>query len=330
MSLSYIPLRPSVMILILATLPPMGLPAGPLLAQFHPTIAPVTAVAVAPDGNSILVGSQVGVQILGWPNLNALCELDTDLGHVHDLQFSPDGNSLLAAGGTPAESGIVERWDWPAATLRWRSTLQDDVVYRVAWLPEGRQFAVACGTSHCAVCAAESGQPEVWFSGHSRPVLAIESLSDHAIVSAGVDQSIRVWNRDDATLVRTLDNHVGTVSGIRFDPLAHPDSDRRMITIGHDRTVRLWNPSVGRMIRFQRIPGQATCVDWTPDATTILVGSTAGDLYILEASDLQIRKVVAGEVGAIHALAIAPDPATVLLGGERGLRVLAIPRGDSR
>ena len=328
-SLNFIRLPNRAFFSLLAILLPNWLTFAPLSAQFHPTKAPVTAIAVAPDGTSILVGSQAGVQILSWPELRALGELATELVNVHDLQFSPDGKTLLAAGGTPAESGIVEQWDWPAATLQWRVTLADDVVYRAAWLPDGRRFAVASATSRCAICDRETGQAEVWFSGHSRPVLAIESLGDQWLVSAGVDQTIRVWKQDDALLVRTLDNHLGTVTGIRLDPIERPGSARRMVTIGHDRTIRLWNPSVGRMIRFQKLPGQAACVGWTPDGKTILVGSSAGDLLILDSSDLQIRQSEAANVGAIHELAISPQPTTVLLGGDRGLRALAIPQTDS-
>src|SRR5262245_47777234 len=64
---------------------------------------PVTALAFARDGKSVVVGSQAGLEVRAWPGLHRLRRLPTKLPNVHDLAFAPSGELLLAAGGAPAE-----------------------------------------------------------------------------------------------------------------------------------------------------------------------------------------------------------------------------------
>src|SRR5262245_55211599 len=78
---------------------------------------PVTAVAFTPDGRSVVVGSQAGLEVRTWPELERVRTLATELAHVHDLAFAPDGKSLAAAGGAPAQSGVVELFRWPDGGL---------------------------------------------------------------------------------------------------------------------------------------------------------------------------------------------------------------------
>src|SRR5687768_16685770 len=87
-----------------------------LAAGGHPQ-PPVIAVAFTPDGSHVIAASQSGVQVLSWPNLTPQRQLKTQLEQVHDVSFSPDGESLALAGGSPGENGAVELWEWPTAKL---------------------------------------------------------------------------------------------------------------------------------------------------------------------------------------------------------------------
>src|SRR5688500_13091143 len=104
---------------------------------------PVTAIAFAPDTGQVVVGSQLGIEVRSWPDLRVVTRLYADLSHVHALAFSPDGRVLLAAGGSPAESGAVEVLSWPGGDRVRRVADTKDVVYRVAWSPDGSRWATA-------------------------------------------------------------------------------------------------------------------------------------------------------------------------------------------
>ncbi len=76
--------------------------------------APITTVAFSPDGKAVVTGSQAGVRVYSWPDLQPTHSLPTRLVNIHDLKFSPDGKHLAVGGGEPAESGAVEILAWPS------------------------------------------------------------------------------------------------------------------------------------------------------------------------------------------------------------------------
>jgi WD40 repeat protein len=282
---------------------------------------PITAAAFAPDGKQVVIGSQAGIEVRSWPELAVTGRLKTDLSHVHDLAFAPDGRSLLAAGGSPGASGAVEHLNWPDGKRIRRVEDHKDLAYRVAWAPDGSRWASASADHTCRVHAADTGKVVAKYEGHSRPVLAVGFLPDgKAVVSAGVDQSLQVWRADTGEHVRTLDNHVATVNDLTVRPGAPADAPPIVASVGDDRTVRLWQPTIGRLMRFTRLPTKATAAAWSPGGDRLLVGGTDGRLRILDPDTLEVVTEQVGVDGPVYALAAT---ATDVLVGGAGLRRLS-------
>jgi len=57
-----------------------------------------TAIVIAPDDSTIVIGSQAGISLLSLPDLAVVKTLPTQLTHVHDLVYLPNGQMLFAAG----------------------------------------------------------------------------------------------------------------------------------------------------------------------------------------------------------------------------------------
>jgi len=296
-----------------------------LLMHTHVLAAPpVTAATFAPDGQRLVIGSQAGIEIRSWPELKSLSVVKTELEHVHDLAFSPDGKILLAAGGSPAEEGTVEVIACPEGTLIRRISEHTDLVYRVAWSPDGTQWATAGADGICQVFDQKSGQQLVRYAGHSRAVLAIRYLPDgKSIVSAGVDHTLRIWNNVSGQHLRTLDNHVGTVNDIAIRPMASEDHDGSSVpsivaSASEDRTVRLWQPSIGRLMRFTRLPSIPRVVAWSKQGDRLLVGCNDGHLRILDPETMEIVSDKPVLQGRVHVLITTPTTPDVLVAGESG------------
>jgi WD40 repeat protein len=288
---------------------------------------PITAVTLTPDGREVLIGSQAGIELRTWPEMGMVAKVATGLEHVHDLAFAPDGKTLAVAGGTPGESGAVELWDW-AGRRKIRSIgSHDDVVYRVAWSPDGERIASAGGDGICQVSGRANGGLVVNFSGHSGPVLSVRYLDAMTLASAGVDQTVRLWDGADGRLRRTLDNHVGVVNDIAVSPVGADGVIERIITIGEDRTVRLWQPRIGRMVRFTKLDVPPRCIAWSKDGRVVFVGGEDGVVRQFDVEGgLKVVGQTEGGIGRIHEMVLDPRGDRVLVGGEHGYRVIPVAK----
>jgi WD40 repeat protein len=290
-----------------------------LAAQPADAEGPITAAAIARDGKHVVLGSQSGIEVRSWPELTVTGTVQVDLPHIHDLEFSPDGRTLLAAGGSPAEEGAVEVSSWPAGERICRVTPHADVVYRVAWSPDGGRWATAGADSICLICDARTGNTLVRYGGHSRAVLSIAYLPDGgSVASAGLDHTVRLWNSETGEHLRTLDNHLGPVNDMAIRRVG---SSVIAATVSEDRTVRLWQPEIGRLMRFARLPSPPRAVAWSKGGAEVLVGCSDGHLRTLRADSMAIEDDRDGHAGPIHELVIEPGETRTLVTGQAGCRV---------
>ena len=293
---------------------------------------PITAVAFAVDGKHVVLGSQAGIELRTWPDFVHEDRLATELVHVHDLAFSPDGRKLLASGGQPAERGLIERWHWPEHILEARIASHADVVTRVAWSSDGSQWLTASSDHKCHVFYGAAASPQIVFNAHSRSVLAVAWIPDATIaVSAGSDQSLQVWDTRSGTSIRRLNNHSGSINDLAFRKLLRPDAPLveagskqlpLLATASDDRTVRLWQPTIGRMLRFVRLPTIPRALAWSTDGMQLLVGCDDGSLQILDGETLTILKSTAVLDGPVYALAVEPDGKWAVAAGVGGARAI--------
>lgn len=291
---------------------------------------PVTAIAFSPTGDSVITGSQSGLKVLDWPALKLRKTLKTKLEHIHDVSFSPDGKRLAVAGGIPSEEGLVEVYAWPQGSLVFRSSGHEDLIYRVAWSANGAKLATAGLDRACVLLDAKDGKPLRTIRGHSRGVTAVCFLPDSktlvtaGLVTAGTDQSVRVWSLPEGKPVRTLNNHTKAIHDLALRPQS---SGLPMIaTVSDDRTVRLWQPTIGRMVRFVRLPAAALDVAWSIDGKQIFAACRDGRLRVIDPETVKLLHSLPAVIGWAYCLAVHPKDREIVVGGERGqLRRVKIP-----
>lgn len=306
-----------------------------VFTEFIHAAAPITAAALCPDGRHVVLGSQNGLEVRSWPELLVESSIPTELVHIHDLKFSPNGQTLLAAGGAPAEEGAVEILSWPSGERLARATGHEDVVYRVGWSPDGTQWATAGGDGICLTFTAD-GAALIRYEGHSRAVLAVSYLPDSRMVaSAGVDQTLRLWNAVNGEHIRTLDNHVDTVNGIAARPPLPSSGEIPtnqsagallpvVATIGEDSTLRLWQPTTGRLMRFARLDSIPRAVAWSSDGDHLLAACNDGRVRVLNPDTMAQEAELPGFDGRIHELIVDPRTPQILITGDAGTRVIRL------
>jgi WD40 repeat protein len=288
---------------------------------------PITALAFTPDGKTVVVGSQAGLELRTWPELQQARTLPTKLDHVHDLAFAPDGKTLAAVGGTPAKRGMVELYRWPEGTLLHRMSPHRDLIYAVSWRADSAVFATASADRTVSIHESATAKTLRDLEGHSRGVLAVVFLpGEEGLATAGIDESLRLWDASNGQLLRTFPNHTGPVHDLKVRPGGDREGPPLLASVSDDRTVRLWQPTLGRMMRFVRLKSAPLAVAWTADGRTLLTPCKDGRLRVIDPDTVEVVEDLPALDGIAYSIAVAPD-GSILIGGQNGqLRRLQIER----
>ena len=189
---------------------------------------------------------------------------------------------------------------------------------------------------------------------------AIEALAlspnGRWILSGSQDWTLRLWDLETNSVVRTFEGHQGTVHAVAFTP------DGQAILSGcEDRTVRIWDVATGHMRQLFRghslaVRGIAIAADgrlaysasedgtireWnllTKATRTLFTGRnhqlgplavtangrqlifSAGDwtIRVMDLVDIGATRRLEGHSGVVRSLALAPDDSTLISGGDDG------------
>ena len=287
------------------------------------TKSPVTAAVFSADGSEVIVGSQAGIAVLAWPTMTHKRVIATSLDNIHDLQVTADGETLLIAGGTPGESGAIQVVTLSTGVTRQSIAVGADVILRLGQMRDGKTVIAVGAESVCAVCDLQTGQVGSRFAGHSGSVMAVQPLADNLVASAGVDQTIRLWDPMSGQLQRTLNNHVETINDLAVqDSLAEASASVNrgplLASTADDRTVRLWQPGNGRLLRFRKLPSIARTVVFSLDGTKLVLGCDDGQIRILDVMGLQVLREERTECGRIFVIVRSAAPDEFFVGGSLG------------
>lgn len=313
---------------------------GVLLEISNPSVAlaepPITALCFSPQGDHLLIASQQGLRICDPARLfqSTTCEPFSMQGEIvepvppaiHDLQFSPNGDRVLVSGGIPAEAGTVAVLNWPVHSLLWRKEIGEDILYGSDWSPDGRFIATASFDGVCRILN-HNGRLEQSLTGHSAGLTDVAWIDGGQILTGSHDTTLRLWRFSTGRLERTLNNHAGAIAGALGKPSqaggVAPAALPLIASIADDRTVRFWQPTIGRMVRFYRFDAaRPVCAAWTPDGEFLVVGTTAGQVILVDpltASVEQSFDMTMRHTGAwVTALTVQPNGGAVIAGSSTG------------
>ncbi len=280
--------------------------------------APLTCIAITLDGSTVIDGSQAGVRVRRWSDLSVEHTVEVACRNVHDVVLSPDESKLAVVGGNPGESAWIGLYSWPSRELLWSKSLSDDIAYAASFSPSGDRLAIGCHDHSVVLLESASGISKGTLTGHSRPVTVLSFVRDDtSLISGSIDQSIRIWNCQQSTIVRSLTNHTQPVNCLAVR-LNRGDALPVIASGSEDKTVRLWQPTIGRMVRFQRLPSAVTALAWTSDGSTIVVGCEDGRIRTVQADTLQTTQHPAANNAWITAIAVHPTESVILTGDSDG------------
>jgi WD40 repeat protein/tRNA A-37 threonylcarbamoyl transferase component Bud32 len=288
---------------------------------------PVHGVDFSPKGDLILTGSADGTARLWQTDGGKEIHQYAGQGEVRAVAFSPDGATVLLGRGSLIR-GEAELWQVKGGRLA-RLPHQSEVL-GVAYSPDGTLLLTGGKDRAARLWQAATGVPlgrPLW---HPQDVQAVDFGPTRTVLTAGGDQTVRVWGvavdgpraewrRGQTTALalspdgkssllathfkegqtRFLDGATAEPVGVPVklsspvSALALSPDGSRFLTGSEDGTVLLWDVKTGQS--SAPFPGHADSerifrLAFSPDGKSFISASFDGSAFIWDINDVMRRK----------------------------------------
>lgn len=263
---------------------------GELIATFEAeeTLAgDVQALAINRSGTQALSGGERS-EFIVWDietraEFERLSDDGTDI--VTSVAFSP-GGAMALAGGTAADNSLF-LWDIEEGDPIRRFSGHGDIVYAVAYAPDGETIISGSQDGSMRLWNVDNGQ-ELWrFTGHQGGLRGVAYLPDSlTAISSSYDGTLRHWSLTDGAQLTMYEAHSAAV----YDTDISPDG-QYILSGSRDGFMRLWDRESGESLhQFQPRHGDAVWVStFSPDGTRLLSGVRNGSARLW---DMETREII--------------------------------------
>lgn len=213
-----------------------NLPKIPLKKQ---VAAPIRAMHNSPGGKILAVASQDAVELIDARNEKSIRKLSEIKSSMNDVEFSSNGEFLLAAGGEPGLYGELICW----RTSDWSKTQQilahDDSILTVATSPDGKLIATGSYDQTIIIWEFSTMKQLGVLTGHNGAVNDVEfSPNGKFLGSASSDRTVKLW---DVKKLERLDTF--TQPEKEQYTLAFTPDGKHLASGGVDNRIRIWRIS---------------------------------------------------------------------------------------
>ncbi|ORX92061.1 WD repeat-containing protein-like protein [Clohesyomyces aquaticus] len=201
---------------------------------------PCTTAGWAPDGNTVVIGSQdtkYGLAVWDTDG-NIVHRWTDDQLRVNDLAISPDGHRLVVL----LESRILV-YDFMSYEKICEWLLDDIKLTSVTISQDSQHMLISMNENKIKLMEIDTGEVVQKYSGQVQTQFIIRSsfggANENFVVSGSEDSRIYIW-RTNGVLVEALDAHPnGCVNSVAW----HPTDPKVFASAGDDHKVRIWKPA---------------------------------------------------------------------------------------
>lgn len=293
----------------------------------------VTSMDYSPDGKLLAVSGYHEVLVHTLDGSAPPKRLVGRSQRIESVVFSPNGQVLAVAGGTPSLFGEVQLWNVAEGKLLHSIILSYDTMFGLSFNNDGTLVAFGGADNRVRVAKVETGEIVMRMDAHSDWVHGTTfSLKNDHLITVSRDRSMKLAIVASGQFVDNITSITpGALKGGLVDVQRHPTQEM-VISVGADGEPRMYKifreqaRQIGddfNLVRaFQKLPGRLCDVDISTSGNKFIVGSStavggAARVYLTE--DPAKIVDIPGLTAPVFAVSFRPDELQVAVSGFDGM-----------
>jgi len=288
-----------------------GRPIGKQMSGYKASFSPDSSQVITISGDAVHGWDAMTCQPFGEPMRSG--------EDINTVEFSPDGTKIVTAG---LDDQRIRIWDVATGKVAGQPMIDDTFsgVDSAVFSPDGLRVVVVHGdyvayTYPQINSFYETVKPvvaaQIWDVVTGNPVgpnlheqldradgsglCARFSPDSTMIVTAGYDNTARVWDATSGHAIGQPMRHIGDYNVSLFSATFSPDATQ-IVSAGDDHTAQLWDAVTGRAIFVPlRHPNRVWTAGFSPDGTKVVTACSDGTARIWELPTNETLAVVSAD-----------------------------------
>lgn len=208
----------------------------PTIALKVPVAEPVAALAYSADGSLLAAAQGSDVVVFDASSGRPSATLADHPGPVKAVRFTPDGRSLIAAGGRAGMFGSVVVWDLASKTRTHDFRGHTDQVLAIDLAPDGRTLVTGSYDWLAKVWDVVEGTELRTLREHTDAIYGVAISPDgDSVATASGDRTAKVWDVASGRKRASLSDATAEVYAVAFAP-----DGGTVFVAGVDRSIRAY------------------------------------------------------------------------------------------
>jgi WD40 repeat protein len=298
-------------------------------------IAPaIASVAFSPDGKQLAAACRSEVVVVTLEGEAEPQRLPTESDLVTYVGFSPDGQMLVSAGGSPAQYGEVRFFEMADGIWKLRNArrIGKDTLFRGGFSPDGKTLAL--GGTDGAIYLVPTGDGEVAKHDlHSDWVSAVTFSADgRFLFSASRDRTIKATLFETGKLIRSLGTLGDYANAVAASPTVAIGGGRDKVPAVYDLKAALGDvfvkndpnasaptqPAAQYTRKLEGQSGEILDLDTDAKRTKLAVAGTGIEVRVYSLPDGKRLANLTNVPAPVYAVALSADGVRVATGSQSG------------
>jgi WD40 repeat protein len=287
--------------------------SGMPLLEVKDNPALILTVAFSPDGKRLVTGCTDN-KVRYWDASTGAkvseLSLKRQLGSPSGIAFSPD-ESRLVTGNKLGRTAQV--WDARTGAQLFELKGHSNIVYSVAFSPDGTRIATGSNDHSAKVWDAQTGKPLLDLKGHAGHIKSLAFSPDGMrLVTGSWDQTAKVWDAHTGAHLLDLKGHDGDIYSVAFSP-----DGARVLTGAGDYTATTWDSLTGTpVLELKSHTSFIYRVAFSPDGTRLITASADQTAKVWDARNGSLLLDIKGHGGWVGCAAFSPDGTRIATGSS--------------